>query len=41
MSDESASTEYKIRLAPLALEMLMEVKDQREQEKLHDDLRSV
>jgi mRNA interferase RelE/StbE len=36
MNDESAVTEYEIRLTPLALEMLMNVKDRREQQKLTD-----
>ncbi|MCY7392757.1 MAG: type II toxin-antitoxin system RelE/ParE family toxin [Leptolyngbyaceae cyanobacterium CAN_BIN12] len=36
MSDGSASTEYEIRLTSLALEMLMDVRDRREQQKLRD-----
>jgi mRNA interferase RelE/StbE len=36
MNNEANSIEYKIRLTPLALEMLAGVKDRREQEKLRD-----
>jgi mRNA interferase RelE/StbE len=36
MSDDSAFIEYEVRLTPLALEMLMDVKDRREQQKLRD-----
>ncbi|MEO6860038.1 MAG: hypothetical protein ABI180_00590 [Microcoleus sp.] len=36
MKGEANSIEYEIQLTPLALEMLAEVKDRREQEKLRD-----
>lgn len=36
MSDASNITEYDIQLTPLALEMLVAIKDRREQEKLRD-----
>ncbi|MCC3405630.1 MAG: type II toxin-antitoxin system RelE/ParE family toxin [Microcoleus sp. PH2017_10_PVI_O_A] len=36
MKGEANSTEYDIQLTPLALEMLAEVKDRREQQKLRD-----
>lgn len=36
MKGEANSIEYDIQLTPLALEMLAEVKDRREQEKLRD-----
>ncbi|NJN59849.1 MAG: type II toxin-antitoxin system YhaV family toxin [Leptolyngbyaceae cyanobacterium SL_5_9] len=36
MSDEFDSVKYEIQLTPLALEMLIAVKDRREQEKLRD-----
>jgi mRNA interferase RelE/StbE len=36
MSEASHQTEYEIQLTPLALEMLIAVKDRREQEKLRD-----
>jgi mRNA interferase RelE/StbE len=36
MSDASDGVEYEIQLTPLALEMLVAVKDRREQEKLRD-----
>lgn len=36
MTDEMIPVEYEIQLTPLALEMLADVKDRREQEKLRD-----